>query len=412
MGRQVNVRKRILFVSENVTLAQVVRLATLGRGLEATHEVHFASSEFPELVFAGTRFIRHRIETLPARKAEQALRAGRRLYDKASLLRYIAAELELMWAVHPDLVIGDFRWSVPTSATLYGVPSAVLINAYWSPFAPRERFPVPDHPILRLLGEGLTEQYFPQAISRVFQHFADPLNAARKQHGLPPVGSLLEVLTHGDYTLYPDAPELIPLHQAPAQHHFIGPVLWQPDVSDEDLPRGAAGGEPPLVYVTLGSSGSAELLPMIIDVLGRLPVTAIVATAGRARLRELPPRVVVREFVRGADVARRARLVISNGGSTTGYQALSQGTPVLGLPSNFDQYLATDIIVRSGAGRCIKARRASPDALASTITSMLEDSALRAAAERVAATFREHDSLSAFRAFVERAVNVRASNAR
>jgi UDP:flavonoid glycosyltransferase YjiC (YdhE family) len=407
------VKTRILFVSENVTLAQVVRLATLGRGLESSkYEVHFAASEFPELVFAGTRFVRHEIETLSAVHAEQALRAGRRLYDKARLLRYIAAEIQLIRAVRPDLVVGDFRWSVPTSAELCGVPAAVLINAYWSPFAPRERFPVPDHPIVGFLGEALTEQYFPQAIPRVFQHFAAPLNTARKQHGLAPVGSLLEVLTHGDYTLYPDDPWLTPLHQAPSSHQFIGPVLWQPDVCDDGLPLHEAKGARPIVYVTLGSSGAAELLPMIIDVLGRLPVTAIVATAGRGRLPELPANVVARAFVRGADVARRSRLVISNGGSTTGYQALSQGTPVLGLPSNFDQYLATEVIVRAGAGRCVKARRANPDALRSTIVGMLEDGDLHAAAGRVAARFAEHDCLSAFRAFVAGALGINArSNA-
>lgn len=410
----VKVKPRILLLSENVTLAQLVRLATLGRGLADTeYEVHFASSEFPELVFAGSRFIRHELETLPAQRADQALRAGRRLYDKARLLRYIAADTQLIQAVRPELVVGDFRWSVPTSAQLCGVPSAVLINAYWSPFAPREGFPVPDHPIVQLLGEALTEQYFPQAIPRVFQHFADPLNAARKQHGLPPVGSLLEVLSHGDYTLYPDDPWLTPLHQAPASHQFIGPVPWQPDVSDEGLPLGDGAGARPLVYVTLGSSGAVELLPMLLAVLGRLPVTAIVATAGRVQLPELPHNVVARAFVRGQEVARRARLVIANGGSTTGYQALSQGTPVLCLPSDFDQYLATEVIVRAGAGRCIKARRASPDELRSTITGMLHDGELHAAAKRVGERLRGHDSVSAFRAFVDRARAVKTrSNVR
>ena len=50
-------RPRILFVAEAVTLAQVVRLATLARGLDpARYEVHFASARFDELVFAGTAF--------------------------------------------------------------------------------------------------------------------------------------------------------------------------------------------------------------------------------------------------------------------------------------------------------------------------------------------------------------------
>jgi UDP:flavonoid glycosyltransferase YjiC (YdhE family) len=121
------------------------------------------------------------------------------------------------------------------------------------------------------------------------------------------------------------------------------------------------------------------------------------------RLGAPPANVIVRSFVRGEDIARRARLVISNGGSTTGYQALSQGTPVLGLPSNLDQYLATEAIVRAGAGRCVKARRATPEALRAEINGMLEDSAAREAARRVAARFRKLDAASTFRAFVQRA---------
>jgi UDP:flavonoid glycosyltransferase YjiC (YdhE family) len=397
------VKKRVLFVSENVTLAQVVRLVTLARALESEGvEVHFASSMFPELVFGATGFVRHEIDTLPGERAEKSLRTGRRLYEKSTLMAYIAAEIELIERIGPALVVGDFRWSVPASAELCGVPSAVLINAYWSPYAPERRFPVPDHPIVSLLGERLTEHYFPRAIPRVFQHFADPLNAARRHFGLRPVGSLLEVLTHADHTLYPDEPWLTPVRGAPPSHEFIGPVLWQPDVPElERLDEFA--GDRPLIYVTLGSSGAAELLPMIVEVLGRLPVSAVVATAGRLRLSALPSNVLARSFVRGEDVARRARLVISNGGSTTGYQALSQGTPVLGLPSNLDQYLATEAIVRAGAGSCVKARRASPEALRSQIASMLEDSNSREAAGQVAARFRALDSAKLFRSFVQRA---------
>ena len=145
-------------------------------------------------------------------------------------------------------------------------------------------------------------------------------------------------------------------------------------------------------------------MPLLIEVLADLPVMAIVATAGRVRLSGLPSNVVARAFVRGAEVARRARLVISNGGSTTGYQALSQGTPVLGLPSNFDQYLASEVIVRAGAGQSVKARRASPEALRTSITDLLENEQTRAAARRVAASFEALDCASAFGAFVGRAV--------
>jgi UDP:flavonoid glycosyltransferase YjiC (YdhE family) len=399
-------RVPVLFVAENVTLAQCVRLVTLARGLDARrYDIHFACSEFTELVFAGTSFVRHPIESLSPQAAARALDAGRRLYEKADLLRYIDAERRLIDAVRPALVVGDFRLSLGTSAELMGVPSAVLINAYWSPYARRDAFPVPDHPILGWLGEAMTERYFPRAIPHVFRHFASPLNAARARFGLGPVGDLLEMLTHGSHTLYPDDPWLTPLEAAPPSHRFIGPVLWQPELAgqggeDLELERLLAVGRP-LLYVTLGSSGVVALLPQLVEALGRLPVVAVVATAGRARLQHAPANVLVRPFVRGADMARRAALVISNGGSTTGYQALSQGTPVLGLPSNFDQFLATQAIDRAGAGISVKAREASPERLAAAIGRALEDGELAANARRIAQRFAQQDAGVAFRAFVD-----------
>jgi UDP:flavonoid glycosyltransferase YjiC (YdhE family) len=190
---------------------------------------------------------------------------------------------------------------------------------------------------------------------------------------------------------------------------------WQPDL-DQDAPGaaleqgGASPGddpwhgldpERPRLYVTLGSSGALRLVPLVIEALARLPVVAVIATAGRIDLGTLPPNVRARPFVRGAELARSAALVIFNGGSTTGYQALSQGTKVLGLPSNFDQYLAMEAIERAGAGLSIKARQASSELIRTSVERALSDPALDAAARAVAAHFAEHDSAAVFRRFVE-----------
>lgn len=403
-------RRRVLFVAENVTLAQCVRLVTLAQALDREqYEVHFACSEFSQLVFSRTHFVEHHIASLSPEAATRALEAGQRLYEKADLLRYIEAERHLIDAVQPDLVVGDFRLSLSTSAELQGVPSAVLINAYWSPFARRTSFPVPDHPIIGWLGEAMTEKYFPKAIPHVFRHFASPINGARARHGLSPVGSLLEVLTHGDYTLYPDDPWLTPVDGAPSPHRFLGHVPWQPDAvatGDGDLAADPWSGLPsgrPRIYVTLGSSGALRLLPLVIEALASLPVAAVISTAGRMNLGALPPHMAVRSFVRGADVASSSALVISNGGSTTGYQALSQGTPLLGLPSNFDQYLAMEAVERAGAGVSIRARQASTESIRAAVARALEDGTLRAGARRVAEHFAERDSGDLFRRFVNEA---------
>src|SRR4051794_17218733 len=134
-------RRRILFVSEAVTLAQVVRLATLARALDpARHEIHFAAARFDELIFAGTTFARHHIHSLSPRTVDARVVSGRRLYGHRTPARYVAEERGLLRALRPNLVVGDLRLSLSVSAAVERIPYACLINAYWSPHAARADF--------------------------------------------------------------------------------------------------------------------------------------------------------------------------------------------------------------------------------------------------------------------------------
>lgn len=396
-------RPRILFVSENVTLAQVVRLLALARTLPESHyEVHFACGAFDPLIFANTHFAKHQLYTLDKERVIGAMEAGKRLYERKALQRYVDAELELFDHVEPDLVVGDFRLSLSTSTRLYKVRLATLINAYWSPYALRNGFPVPDHPIVRLLGEEMTAKYFPLALPKVFDHHAAPVNALRKANGLPPLGSLLEVLTAGDDTLYLDEPTLIPVSGAPSSHRFLGPVLWAPSVPrPPDLDSEDAR---PLVYVTLGSSGRTDTLPHVLRALSNLPVRVVVATAGRVQFSSLPDNVRAYPFVPGDELSRRASLVISNGGSTTSYQALAEGTPVVGLPSNLDQYLAMTAIETAGAGTLVKARCISEATLTTAVARVLREESFTRAARTLAERFAGLNSGVEFRRYVTEAL--------
>ena len=394
-------KRKILFVAENVTLAQVVRLAVLGQALDRSrYEVHFASSSFEPLVFDGCDFERHYLETIEKSAVDKALASGKRIYEKQTLLDYVKADMELIEHVRPSLIVGDFRLSLAVSAPLTGVQHAALINAYWSPFRRERTFPVPDHPIIRLLGEELTAQYFPKALPRVFEHFAAPVNAVRKRHGLPPIGSLQQVLSYGDYTLYPDVPSLAPTDGAPLHHLYLGPILWSPRVPfDAKLLEAEAG--KPLIYVTLGSSGKVEVLPTVVQALGELSVEVVVATANRIALPTVPPNVTVCPFVPGELVAQHAALVISNGGSTTSYQALSQGTPVLGIASNFDQYLAMQAIEGVGAGVLLKARSLDTAQVIATVRRVLDDPAYVKRARALAREFAQYPASRRFAQFVD-----------
>jgi UDP:flavonoid glycosyltransferase YjiC (YdhE family) len=396
-------RRRILFVVENLTLAQVVRLAALASKLDPRHyDVHFASSAFDPLIFSETAFQTWTIETIDKDSAFARLDRGQRLYEYGVLERYVERELALFREVRPDLIIGDFRLSLAVSAPLAGVPAATLINAYWSPYAVRDEFPVPDHPIVKLVGAKRAAHYFPRVVPKVFAHFAAPVNELRVKRGLPPIGDLLALLTHGTFTLYPDVPELCPTARLPQNHYYLGPVPWSPKLASSDFLRDLDPRRP-LIYVTLGSSGLTSALDKVVAVLGRLPVTAWVATADRVSVSGAPSNVRVARYLPGSAVARASAFVITNGGSSTGYQALAEGKPILGIPSNMDQYLAMTAIEKAGAGVLVRGGEITEKALKSSIEELLESNALRARAEELGRTFAQYDCHSRFAGVLEAA---------
>jgi UDP:flavonoid glycosyltransferase YjiC (YdhE family) len=393
-------RHRVLFMTENITLAQVVRLSTLAAGLpSADYEVHFACSDFDPLIFEGTTFQRWPLYTIDKEQGFKALAKGERMYDVKTLERYVTDELRVIDDVKPAVVIGDFRLSLAVSAPLRGVHCASLINAYWSPYALRESWPVPDHPIVRLVGVARAEKYFPQALPKVFGHFAAPLNSVRKRHGLPEFETLSHQLCFGDSVLYPDVPELCPLNtDAPASHHFLGAVQWSPRVTSPlELDTDASL---PIVYVTLGSSGDVAALPTVLQGLDGLPIRGVLATAGRAVPAKLPSNFVAADYVPGELLAAQALFVVTNGGSSTGYQALARGVPVLGIPSNLDQYLAMQAIERAESGITLRSGGLTVEQVRRAAIRLLDAKPMKRAAEKLARQFAAYDCHERFESWL------------
>jgi UDP:flavonoid glycosyltransferase YjiC (YdhE family) len=270
----------------------------------------------------------------------------------------------------------------------------------------RERFPVPDHPIVRRVGVERAERYLPQALPRAFAHFAAPLNAVRRRHGLPEA-SMFEQLCFGDSVLYPDIPELCPVSTLPSHHFYLGAVPWSPDVA---LPDELVSGDPnrPLVYVTLGSSGDHAALPTVLAGLADLPIRGVLSTAGKLSPERLPDNFRVAGFVPGDLLAAQARLVVTNGGSTTGYQALAAGVPVLGIPSNLDRYLAMHTVLGAGAGLQLRSAGLRPEHVRRAAAQLCDDPALRGAARRLSQQFAAYDCHARFRSWLDGALASRS----
>lgn len=397
-------RRKILFVAEAVTLAHVGRVIALASALDpARYDVHVACADGYDFCFSGTSFTRWPIHSIPSRQFLDALAKGAPVYDEATLAGYVDEDLALLKQLRPDVVVGDFRLSLSVSARLAQVPYVSLINAYWSPYT-APRFRVPDIPMTRFLPVSVADPLFRAALPIAFALHARPLNAVRRRHGLPALAGLRRVYTDADHTLYADAAEMFPPVHMPANHSYIGPVTWSPPIPFPDwwdtLPQ-----DRPLVYVTLGSSGQGTLLPLVLQALAALPVTVLAATAGTIELATLPANARVANFLPGEAAARRAALVICNGGSPTCHQALAAGVPVIGIAGNLDQFLNMDGILQAGAGQLLRSDRFSGPELGSAVRFLLDDASAKASAKRTAELFSTYDPASRFQQILDQLVS-------
>ena len=355
IGVSTSVKRRILFVAEAVTLAHVARPLALARMLDPKrYEVILACDSRYDSLLETSNYRRVPIHSIPSEAFLKALARGSPLYDMATLASYVEADLRVIEECQPDIVIGDFRLSLSISARLARKPYMTISNAYWSPYA-RPRFTVPELPMLRLTGVGLGQFLFDQVRPIAFRYHSVPLNRLRRRHGLPSLGlDLRRVYTDADYTLYADIPQLVPTYGLPDTHRYVGPALWSPHGPLPDwwtkLPD-----DRPIVYVTLGSSGYGDLLPVVLEALATAPVTVVAASAGKGLPSKLPANAYVARYLPGEQAAQRAAVVISNGGSLTCYQALAHGKPVIGIPANLDQHLNIQYIEAAGAGEMIRA---------------------------------------------------------
>lgn len=374
-----NHRRRVLFFAEPATLAHVVRPIVLAGAL--------ARDEFEVCVATGIDFQHHvkaaglnvcDLSCIGTRACLDAVTAGRPVFSYKVLQRYVEDDLRVIDEFRPDIVVGDFRLSLAVSARLARTPYVAISNAYWSPFADTP-FDVPVHAATKLVGAGFANRVFHLLRPLIFAQHSLPMHRLRRQHGMPSLGfDLKQAFSEGDITVFADVPELVPTRSPGlgTRYRYIGPITWSPPAP---LPAALAEGSDarPLVYVSMGSSGDASALDVIVSAVVAAGCRVAVAAPGRRWAPALGDSVVAADMLPGSEVSAMASLVICNGGSPSVHQALQQGTPVIGIPTNLDQLLNMHFVVRSGAGLSLRADQVSAAALARLLQRVLRDPSFR-----------------------------------
>lgn len=173
------------------------------------------------------------------------------------------------------------------------------------------------------------------------------------EQGAPPLPDLQFIHTseHLNLYLYPqvaDYQRSVPL--APTWQRLPSSVR----ATDEpfEVPAELAEGDGALVYLSLGSLGSAdvELMQRLVDVLATTNHRVIVSKGPRHDEIELRDRMWGAEVVPQTNVLPKVDLVITHGGNNTTTESLHFGKPMILLPLFWDQYDNAQRIDELGLG--------------------------------------------------------------
>jgi MGT family glycosyltransferase len=174
--------------------------------------------------------------------------------------------------------------------------------------------------------------------------------------------------------LYPpaiDYPRARPL--GPTWHNLGSSVR----TTDEpwDPPEQLARSDEPLVYLSLGSLGSAdvELMRKLIDELAEAPLRVIVSKGPQADQFELGANMTGAEFLPQTSILPHVDLVITHGGNNTVTESLHFGKPMVILPIFWDQHDNAQRIDETGFGIRLDTYRHDGDQLSGAIERLLSD---------------------------------------
>jgi len=160
--------------------------------------------------------------------------------------------------------------------------------------------------------------------------------------------------------------------------HRLDTCVRRSDATTE-LPAHIARGDGALVYVSLGSLGSAdvELMRRLVDVLSRAPHRFIVSKGPQASEFELADNMWGDEFIPQPALLPLADVVITHGGNNTTTECFHFGKPMIALPLFWDQYDNAQRVAETGYGIRLQTYEFEDDELLSAIDRLLADETLR-----------------------------------
>ena len=383
-GRLMQIDKEkpaVLIMPEGNILAHVGRALSIANALlKRNVDVSLAASGKHAERLRKLGLPLYPIHTAPRDELLDRLRTGGSAFSYDELSRCVTAEIELLEELQPEIVVGDFRPSLSVSAPYVGIPYVSVTNTVWTPHCRFQLDPPDSWLPTKILGKPLLRRLRPVLERPVFRYYARPFDRLRRSYGLSELRDIRRYMCSEDLTLLADTPDLFPTTELPQGFTEIGPILWEPDAPDPPWLNELAN-DLQTVYVTMGSTGPAGTLKRIIKKLLDSGFQVTCTTAQEPQLRIQDSRFYSVPYARGSQLCRLADVVVCHGGNGTIYQALSQGTPVVGIPEFHDQEFNMQQIDAMDLGSKVKLGSRTDEQVCEAVHTVLEKPEYRSRAQ-------------------------------
>jgi MGT family glycosyltransferase len=287
--------------------------------------------------------------------------------------RYVDDRLrEILDELDPDLVVEDNVCAFPALLT-HARRWARIVSC--NPAELRDPLVPPVFSGLSIHDEAPWDA-FREEYDRVMRPLWEEADALCRDRGAPPLRDLEFIHASEHLNLY-----IYPAEVDYARRTPLGPTWHRIDtcVRDEadsvDLPDAIASGDGSLVYLSLGSLGSADvaLMQRLCDALAETPHRYIVSKGPQHDQIELRDNQWGGEYLPQPLLMPLCDLVITHGGNNTTTECLHHGKPMVLLPLFWDQYDNAQRMDDLGLGVRLPTYAWEPADLVGAVDRMLRD---------------------------------------
>ena len=272
-----------------------------------------------------------------------------RLFGEVAATDMIDDVLATGRELEPDLVLFEtYALAGPLAAEVFGVPAVHHLIS-----------PLPQHEVLELAND---------AVSPLWRSLGCDAPAYAGVYG----GTTIEVTP----------PSLEALEIPSGDRLALRPT---------QLPnRDPASSDPPMIYVTLGTSFGAnpDVFRVVLHGLATEPVQVVVTVGpdlDPAALGTVPSNARVERFIPQGDILPSCSVVVHHGGSGTMFGSLAHGLPQVVIPQGADNFINSKLLSRVGAGTVIAPDDLNAERVRDAVHRLLTDHTFATVAQRVAA---------------------------